>query len=87
METSKTKELGFPQLGFFAWLYGMYGAHVQGTYEQISNTTGGRLSLSAVRVYLLALEQAGYLSIENRGKWHQVYNLNTDKLKSLFNVV
>lgn len=67
----------FPQFGFFVWLYGTYGMDVKGTYKEIAKLTN-RLSYGTVRNYLLALEKANYLQIENKGKWHQIYCLNAD---------
>lgn len=76
--------LNFCQKAFVEKLVKSYGYRVQDTYKEIARKIGG-MSYGTVRNHLLRLEKLEYIQIENRGKYHQVYNLNADKIKEIFN--
>lgn len=67
--------------GFLVWLYNTYGTTVQATYKEIAKVNG-KLCYGTIRLRLLELEKNGYLTIENQGKWHQVYKLDEGKVKA-----
>jgi len=62
----------------------IYGYTAKDTYKDIAAKIGG-ICYSSVRNHLLALEDAKLLKIENKGKYHQTYHLNKNKVEAIFN--
>ena len=69
------EKLNFHQRAFVMALIEKYGYTVQATLKEIAQGIGN-ISYTSVRNYLLFLEAAKILKIENKGKYHQTYYLN-----------
>lgn len=67
-------------LGFLVWVHQTYGMIVKATYKEMAKANG-KLCYGTIRLRLLELEKLGFLTIENQGKWHQVYKLDENKVK------
>ena len=76
------KDLNFYQRAFVMALIEKYGYTVQATLKEIAQGVGN-ISYTSVRNYLLALEVAKLLKIENKGKRHQIYYLNEALIQKL----
>ena len=79
------EKLNFHQRAFVMALIEKYGYTVQATLKEIAQEIGN-ISYSSVRNYLLALETTKLLKIENKGKYHQAYHLDKNKVEAIFNV-
>lgn len=69
-------------LGFLVWFRGFYGGSSKDTYAQIANNYG-QCNYGTVRVYILELEQQGYVIVENRAKRTQRFIVNESKYQEL----
>lgn len=69
-------------LGFLVWLRKFYNGAAEDTYKEMAKKYG-QCRYSAIRLYLIELEKAGYIQIENRSKHTQRYVINEDKFQSL----
>jgi len=69
---------------FLRNLVKIYGYTAKDTYKEMSVKISG-ISYSSVRNHLLALEAAEVLKIENKGRYHQTYHLDKDKVNEALN--
>ncbi len=76
------KGITLAHIGFIAWLLKAYGSEFRGTHEEIAEKIGC-VTYGSIRLYLIALERAKYLRIENKGKRSQLYILDMDKVNEL----
>lgn len=67
-------------LGFLIWFRQFYKDSTHDTYMQIANNYG-QCNYGTVRMYLLELEENGYIQIENRAKRTQRFIINENKYK------
>ena len=69
-------------LGFLLWFRKFYSGETNKTYHQIADDH--KLgNYGTVRIYLLELEQAGYVKIENKGKRAQKFVVNEKLFQTL----
>lgn len=80
----KIKSYDLTELGLYLWLQNHYGDVVRASYRAIAKQLGG-VSHGAVAIWLLALEQKGLLTIENKGSCKQTYHLNANELNRFMN--
>ena len=69
-------------LGFLLWFRKFYNGTTDKTYHQIASDHQLG-NYGTVRVYLLELESAGYVKIENKGKHSQKFTVNEQKFQTL----
>jgi Fe2+ or Zn2+ uptake regulation protein len=69
---------------FLRKLVRVYGYTAKDTYKEMAVKIGN-ICYGTVRNHLLALEEAKVLKIENKGKYHQTYHLNRNKVKTILN--
>lgn len=69
-------------LGFLIWFRKFYKGETTKTYQQMGEDYP-LANYGAIRVYLLELEERGYVTIENKGKHSQRFVVNEDKFQSI----
>lgn len=65
-------------MGFLVWFHRFYRNATGDTYAQIANNYG-QCNYGTARMYLLELEENGYITIENRAKRSQRFIINESK--------